>query len=210
MKCKLLCLLLLISFSLHAQYDYSKKLAGMTIRIGLSNAINGTDNTDLSPSSYLASAFGVYRYFAVNKNHESLIPFHYIKSEINFGNRTGLFKINDFGQRAQIQTKYVDLIVIVPLTWEINDHVAANIGIGSSVGFVTSKKVKSDIVPTPAVPYGNNVKAGFIADWHLLFTGKQNAIVGGRITIEPSQYAYAEWSFYIGFALPKGHRAAKE
>jgi hypothetical protein len=38
-------------------------------------------------------------------------------------------------------------------------------------------------------------------DYHLLFTGKSNAVIGSRVLIESSRFAYGEWSIYFGFGL---------
>ena len=84
-------LLLLLANPLLAQFDYSKKLVGLMMKTGISYSDN-----DPIPSNQLIPGWGFYRYFNVNSKNESIVPFHYLKVEINGGIRSGLFKINNF------------------------------------------------------------------------------------------------------------------
>lgn len=201
-KCVLVILLLNISNSVLAQFDYNKKLSGLLIKTGLSRAYNENSN----PSTYLSASFGVYKYFNVNKKNESIFPFHYLRTELNIGSRSGLFTVNELNQTAIIQTNFIELGLIAPLTWEITNHIAANIGVGGALGFVRGQNIYSDIKPTPTIKEGNSVKGSILIDYHLLFVGSSNGIIGSRIIIEPTQYSYSELSFYIGFAMPKRNK----
>lgn len=186
-----------------SQFNFKTKLSGMAIKIGLSRSINEGSVSSEVTNNYPVASFGVYRYFNVNTKNESLFPFHYLKGELNFGSRAGRFTINNLNQTAVIQTNFVELALIVPLTWEITDHIAANVGFGAGLGFVRSIRAYSDVTPTPSIPGGDSFKGTFIADYHFLFVGSGNGVVGIRAVIEPSKYSYAEWSVYFGFSIPK-------
>jgi hypothetical protein len=192
----------LITMTASAQFDYTKKLIGITIKTGLSYGVNDPVNANPLPRNYLSAAWGFYRYYNVNTKNNSLIPFHYLKAEVNTGFRTGFFTINDLNQQAALRTNYIELVLLAPFTWEINDHIAANIGFGGGIVWVRRQAVNSDIVPTPIIKDENSIKGSFLFDYHLLFVGKSNAVVGSRILIETSRYAYGEWSIYFGFGLP--------
>ncbi|NOS54814.1 MAG: hypothetical protein HOP37_00995 [Cyclobacteriaceae bacterium] len=178
----------------------------MAIKIGLIRSINEESVSSEVPNNYPTGSFGVYRYFNVNTKNESLFPFHYLKGELNFGYRAGRFAINNLNQTAVIQTNFVELALIVPLTWEITDHIAANVGLGAGLGLVRSTRASSDITPTPSIQGGDSFKGTFIADYHFLIVGSGNGVIGMRVLIEPSKYSYAEWSVYFGFSIPKSKK----
>jgi len=183
-----------------AQFDFSKKISGMTLNTGRSNASN--DPAAANPPGYISASAGVYHYFNINPRNESLIAFHYLRAELNYGFRSGLFTVNALNQTATLTTRSVELALIVPLSWEVSDHVASNIGIGGSIGYVTSTTLKSDVPPLPAAVPGESLRFGFLIDYHLLFIGKSNAVIGTRLNIQPSTYSYADWSVYFGFSPP--------
>jgi hypothetical protein len=192
---------LFLAIPSYGQFDYGSRLVGFAIKPGLSYSYGDPASQNRTPANQLVAAMGFYRYYSVNKKNESLIPFHYLKVEANLGMRSGLFTINDLNQTAVVDSRYIELILLAPFTWEINDHVAANIGLGGGVVWVRGQTVYSDITPAPTVNEGNPIKGSVMLDYHLLFAGKSNAVVGSRILVESSRFAYGEWSIYFGFGL---------
>lgn len=186
---------------LYGQFDFSKKLSGLSLKIGLSNSIEN-NVTQPFPASYISAGAGVYHYFSINKSSKSNLAFHYVRAEATFGARTGLFK-TDFNQLVAVRSRFWELGLIVPLSWEVSENLAVNFGIGGNLAYVTGRSVISDLVPTPTIAEGNTFKGGLIFDWHLLFSGNQsNAVVGLRTLVEPARYSYFDVSFYLGFGLP--------
>jgi hypothetical protein len=198
----------LIAGNAYAQFDYAKNLMGLTLKTGLSYSHNDPVNTNRIPGNHLIAGWGLYRYFPVNKKNESFIPFHYLKVEAFSGFRSGLFTINDLNQTAVISTRYLELDIVAPLTWEVNDHLAVNVGAGAGIVWVGNQTINSDIILTAPIKEGNSLKGSFIFDYHFLFTGKSNAVLGSRILVESSQYAFTEWSIYFGFGF--SHQKLKE
>lgn len=184
------------------QFDFTKRVSGLIIRTGFSNSIDEKANSNASSNIYGSASIGVYHLFVVNSKNESLIPFHYLKTELNFGSRGGLFSIDDLNQTGGIRTSYVDLVVITPLSWEINDHLAANLGIGAGLGFVRNQTLSTNIKPAPNLDYGSPFRTSFVIDYHFLFIGSGNAMFGARSVIESSKFSFFEWSLYFGFSLP--------
>jgi hypothetical protein len=178
----------------------------MMLKIGQSYGINDVAITN--PSGLLSASFGLYRYFNINSK-SGLIHVHYLRTEINTGFRSGSFIVNSQNQMVRISSNYIDLTLILPISWEITDQIVSNIGIGGSLGFETSRSIFSDIQPTPAVKDGISLKPGIIFDYHLLFLGTSNAQIGTRVLIQPSQYSYFEWSVYFGFAMPRKSKSKK-
>jgi hypothetical protein len=194
--------LLFLALPSYGQFNYAEKLAGITIRPGMSYSVGDPlSKTRISLNERVAYSMGFYLYYPVNKKNDSFIPFHYVKVELNLGFRSGLFTVNDLNQTALVQSRYIEWVLVVPLTWEINDHLAANVGIGGGLVWVRDQAFYSDITPTPTFTLGNSIKASLMFDYHLLFKGKSNAVIGSRILVESSRYAYGELSVYFWFGL---------
>lgn len=193
--------LFLLTTNTYAQFDYSSSLMGFTIKPGFSYSSGDQTSQNRIPANQLVFAMGFYRYYCVNKKNESAIPFHYLKVEANLGLRSGLFTVNDLNQTAVVDSRYIELALLAPFTWEINDHLAANVGLGGGIVWVQGQNIYATFTPTPSVTAGNTIKGSLMLDYHLLFTGKSNAVIGSRVLIESSRFAYGEWSIYFGFGL---------
>ncbi len=192
---------LFLAVPTYGQFQYGERLMGFTIKPGLSYSSGDPVSQNRISANQLVFAIGFYRYFTVNKKNESLIPFHHLKMEANLGYRSGLFTINDLNQTAVVDSRYIELVLLAPFTWEINEHLAANVGLGGGLVWVRGQNIYPTTPPVTTVNEGNSIKGSLMFDYHLLFTGKSNAVIGSRIQVESSRFAYGEWSIYFGFGL---------
>ncbi|MFM7429441.1 MAG: hypothetical protein ACKO1F_06025 [Flammeovirgaceae bacterium] len=185
-----------------AQFDYTRKIEGMSIRVGASKSIN---ESNIAPqSSNLAFCVSLYHRHNLNPKNSSLIPFHYLITEFNFGGRQGSTPVNSLKEMAKVENNYVEIALIAPLTWELSNKVALNAGLGGSLLYVTDQTIRPIVVLSESPRKYNSVKATIIADFHaLILVGTlSNMLVGCRAIIEPSQYSFAEFGVYVGFSLP--------
>lgn len=192
----------------YAQFDFNKRLTGLTIKLGQSNSIN-TNIPIPNSSGFLVASMGLYKYLNLNSKNDLRIPFHYLRTEFNLGVRKGIFSVNDLNQIATIDVRYFELVLIAPLTWEFNDNTSINVGMGGTLGYVRSETIVPDSNPIPFLDKGNVIKLGIVGDIHILFIGKSNAQIGTRVLIEPMKYSFFEWSGYFSFGLPQFRRNKK-
>jgi len=189
----------LITLQGYSQFDYSKKLIGISINPGLSYSTGDHAVSNGIRVNQLALAWGFYVYYPINKNGS--FPIHYLRADVGGGFRSGFFTINNLNQEAIVTSRYTELTLMAPFTWEVNDQLAANIGFGGGMVWVSRQSFFSEITPTPIFEEGNAFKGVVLFDYHLLFKGKSNALIGSRFLVETSKYAYGEWSVYFGFGL---------
>jgi hypothetical protein len=192
----MLALILVVAKPSLAQFNYGSKLVGLMMKTGISYSAQ-----EPIPSSHLALGWGFYRYLSINPKNDLIIPFHFLKVEINGGARSGLFAVNNLNQTVLVRSRYLEVALIAPLTWELSDHIAANIGAGASLVWVGGQTMSSNIVPAPLFEERRSLKGGFMFDYHILFAGKSNAVLGSRILRETSNSGHVEWSLYFGFGL---------
>lgn len=173
---------------------------GLFLRPALSKGLNSNANT-LSDPNYLTGGLGVFDLIRI-RNTPAKIPFYFIKTELGFNNRTGLFDVQGFGP-VRVSSNVIDLSVVAPLSMAISETLRLNAGVGGSLGYVTSTNVESG--GTSPTISNSNWRPGLILDVGFLVDARSTAMVGFRTLLESGNYACAEFGFYLGVGFPVKH-----
>jgi len=191
----------LVAFGHHAigQVLNHKNNWGIFVRPALTKGQNSNANS-LAEMNYVTGALGVYDLIRI-RDTPAKVPFYFIKAELGFNNRTGLFDVKGFGP-VSIGSNMVDLSIVLPLSVEISETLRANAGIGGSLGYTTSSKVES-AAGTPSQVSVSTLRPGFILDVGFVVDAKSTATFGFRTLLESGDYAYSELGFYLGFGFPR-------
>ncbi len=203
-------LLHIIPLTSSAQFDYEQKIEGMAIRLGASKGFD--DPNAAREENGLATCISLYHRHNLNTKNESLIPFHYLITEFSFGSKRAYATVNSRNEIARVDNNYIEVALIVPLTWELSNKVALNAGLGGSLLYITDQDIRAHR-PLSENPYQyNSLKGTILSDFHILILmgASSNLIIGCRVVVEPSNYAFAEVGGYIGFSLPTFNTKTKK
>lgn len=172
---------------------------GIFVRPVLSKGLNANVNT-LTDPNYLTGGLGIYDLIRI-RNTPARIPLYLIRTELGFNNRTGLFDIQGLGP-VRLSSNVIDLSVVLPLSFEISETLRATVGIGGSLGYLTSSKAET--VAGSSTPISNSSwGSGFILDAGFLVDAKSTAMLGFRTLLSSGPYRYSEFGFYVGMGFPR-------
>jgi len=186
----------------NGQFDYKRKIEGMSIRFGGSKGFG--DSQVIQQSISPAFNVSLYHRHNLNTKNSSLIPFHYLITEFNFGSKQGTAVVNSLSEIARIENNYIEIALVAPFTWELSDKVALNAGFGGSILYVTDQRISPVFILSGSPKKYNTIKGTILADFHalILIGTSSNMLIGLRTILEPSKYGFIEIGGYVGFSLP--------
>lgn len=177
----------------------NKLSRGLFLRPAISKGTNSGELNSLNSYDFLTGSIGIYGLIRV-QSKESVIPIYYLKTELAFSNKKGVFDVKGIGL-VGFNSNAIDLSLTLPLTVKISETLRASVGLGGNISYQTSRKIFTDSSPLPSLPAGNKIHFGLVGDFGFLVDDSSTALFGLRTLIEFADYPYAELGIYLGFGL---------